>query len=285
MPNPHEEQIDSKNPTFFLFLVDQSGSMSQPFEGFGDRTMADGVATVINRIIRELVLQCSTGDRIRDRYYIGMIGYNNEINLGFGGELAGRYQIPVSEVGQCPLRMETRVKKLVDDTGDIIETTEKFLVWVDPVAKGKTRMCEALDLAKESVANFVEEHPGSFPPIVINITDGVPTDAGDPPFAPVETAATAIQSVKNENGSNVLLFNIHITPKQANPIMFPTNEEGLRSGYSKLLFRMSSPLTDRMVQLANMQEADDIAPGSRGFVYQGDLVSVVRLLQIGTRVQ
>ena len=282
---PHDEAIDSAHPTFFLFLVDQSGSMSRPFEGQGEKTMAQGVATAINRIIRELVLQCSAGNTIKNRYYIGLVGYNSEISIGFGGALEGRYHVPVSDIGTNPLRAETRVKKIADDTGQIIETSEKFLVWVDPVSKGKTKMLEALKIAKDSVEDFVSQYPDSFPPIVINITDGKPTDAGQKPIEALQSAADAIQSIRNKNGSNTLLFNIHITSEETEPIMFPTDDEKLTSPYSRILFKMTSPLTDKMVKLANIQEADSVVPGSRGFVFQGDLVSVIRLLEIGTRVK
>lgn len=84
MSNLHKEPIDRKNPTFFLFLVDQSGSMSEPLCGQAGKTKAQGVADAINRLIQGLVFRCSMGNEIADRYYMGLIGYNNSINVGFG---------------------------------------------------------------------------------------------------------------------------------------------------------------------------------------------------------
>ena len=279
----HKEPIDRKNPTFFLFLVDQSGSMSEPFAGQANRRKADGVADAINRLIQGLVFRCSMGNEIADRYYIGLIGYNNSINLGFGGKLQGQYQVPVSQVGNNPLKIEERIKKVDDGAGGILEQRTKFQVWLEPVAQGKTKMREALETAKESVADFVQSFPDSFPPIVFNITDGVPTDATSPEFPEVEAAAMALREVANRNGSGVLLFNMHISSQNAQPILYPSQESVLPDRYSRLLYRMSSPLTDEMLRIANAAE-QEFAPGARGFVFQGDAVSVIQLLDIGTKV-
>ncbi len=284
MTRTHTEQINAKHPMFFLFLVDQSGSMSQPFEGQPNKTMAQGVADAINGIIRGLVLRCSNGNDIKDYYYMGLIGYNHQINLGFGGELQGRYHVPVSEIAKNPLRVEERVKKVDDGVGGILETKVQIPIWLDPVSKSKTKMREAIELASDSVADYVDQFPESYPPIVINITDGLPTDATKPDFPEVVAAAKSLQSVVNQNGSNALLFNIHISPKAGQPIIYPSDDSMLPDRYSKLLFRLSSPLTDEMVHIANVMEADiEVTQGARGFVFQGDLISMIQLLDIGTR--
>ena len=285
MPSTKLEPIDGNNPTFFLFLVDQSGSMSQMFEKQPAKSMAQGVADAINGIIRGLAMRCSKGPKISDYYYMGLIGYNHEINIGFGGALRGQYQVPVSQVANNPLRIEERVKREDDGIGGILEKKVKVPVWVEAISKGKTRMREALELGRESVADFVESFPNSFPPIVINITDGVPTDATKPDYPEVEKAALALRQVANANGNTAMLFNIHVSPKNAQPILYPVDDSRLPDRYSRLLFRMSSSLTDEMVLRANVLETDiEFQQGSRGFVFQGDLVSVIQLLDIGTRV-
>ena len=50
----------------------------------------------------------------------------------------------------------------------------------------------------------------------------------------------------------------------------------------KLLFRMSSVLPSYM-QTAARQEGYGVSDGSRGFVFNADMVSVIRFLDIGTR--
>ena len=83
---------------------------------------------------------------------------------------------------------------------------------------------------------------------------------------------------------NVLLFNAHISNSQSNPIEFPAKEDGLPDNFAKLLFRMSSKLPKRLVEAA-ASDGFSSGDGARGFVFNADLVSIIRFLDIGTRVQ
>jgi hypothetical protein len=137
-------------------------------------------------------------------------------------------------------------------------------------------MCQALELARQTVAAFISKCPGCFPPIVINITDGQATD-GD-----IAPPGAAVRDLCSSDG-NVLLFNIHISSRQEKPILYPAGDELLPDAYSKLLFRISSPLPAEMLKQAQGVDGR-IVDGARGFVFNGDLVSVIQFLDIGTRV-
>jgi Mg-chelatase subunit ChlD len=50
---------------------------------------------------------------------------------------------------------------------------------MEPVARNGTPMCRALSYAGQLVSRWLAEHPGCFPPIVLNLTDGEAND-GDP---------------------------------------------------------------------------------------------------------
>jgi len=269
-------EISRSNPTCFLFLVDQSGSMAERFGDQSGRTKAQGVADAINRLLQTLVHRCSKGDYILDRYCIGAIGYGDEIGLGFPGSLAGEVLRTVSAIGNGPLRIEDRVKRVEDGAGGLVEQRVKFPVWFEPIAQGKTPMCAALQVAQEVVSEFVSQHPRCFPPIVINVSDGAATD-GDP--GPM---AAALRNVASQDG-NALLFNVHISSRGETPILFPPDEGRLHDEYARLLFRMSSPLPAEMLRQAQVREAS-VQEGARGFAFNADLSSVVTFLDIGTRV-
>ena len=273
---PYSEEINRETPTYFVLLVDQSKSMQDPFGGALEQTKADGVASAVNRVLHELVKRCAKGETIRDYFYIGVIGYGKTVGSGLGGELAGQGLVPVSEIGTKPLRIEERSKKESDGAGGVFVTKVKFPIWFEAVAKNGTPMCEALRQAREAVTAFISRFPKSFPPIVINITDGEATD-GDP-----EPEAAALREVCSEDG-NVLLFNVHISDKNEQPILYPDNMERLPDEHAQRLFRMSSEVPPVM---RNLAETNDIRlrEGTRGFVFNGDLVSVVQLLDIGTRL-
>lgn len=273
---PYQAEISRLNPSCFLFLIDQSGSMSDPF-GSGDRTKskAEGLADAINRLLQNLIIKCAKSEGVRDYYYVGVIGYGKSVGPAFGGSLVGKDLIPISEIANSPSRIEERTKKIDDGAGGLIDQTIKFPIWFDPKAENGTPMCEALEYVEKIIQGWLNEHPDCFPPIVINITDGEATD-GDP-----SDNASRIRNLSSSDG-NVLLFNVHISSHRASPIEFPDKENELPDNYAKLLFNMSSILPT-FIQNAAKEEGYNISENSRGFVFNADIISVIRFLEIGTR--
>jgi hypothetical protein len=270
-------EISRTNPTSFVFVVDQSASMNDPFAGrAGNKKKAEGVADALNRLLQTLVLRCAKSEGVRDYFHVGVVGYGSRVGSAFGGPLAGRDLVPVSELADNPLRLEQRTRKVDDGAGSIVEQTIKFPVWVEPVADGNTPMCRALARAQDLVTEFTDRSPQCFPPIVLNISDGEAND-GDP-----EAVAQALECVASADG-NVLLFNAHISSRPEQAVEFPDDEQSLADEHARLLFRMSSVLPPRMQETAR-REGFRVSPNTRGFVFNADLVSVIRFLDIGTRV-
>jgi hypothetical protein len=65
-------------------------------------------------------------------------------------------------------------------------------------------------------------------------------------------------------------------------VEYPDNEEGLADQFARLLFRMSSTLPSHVVS-AGRQEGLPVSDASRGFVFNADMVTLIRFLDIGTR--
>lgn len=272
---PYTAEISRTNPSCFLFLVDQSGSMEDGWAGEPGKQKADGLATIINRLLQNLVLKCAKSEGVRDYYHIGVIGYGNAVGPAFGGALAGKELAPVSAIANLPARIEERTRKTDDGAGGLIEQSIKFPVWFDPIAKGGTPMCAALGQARKVLTAWLDQHPQGFPPIVINITDGESTD-GDP-----SAAAASLRDLRTDDG-NVLLFNLHLSSQKAAPVQFPDDESALPDKWAKLLYNLSSPLPDFMQQIAS-QEGFQVGGSSRGFAFNADMVTVIQFLDIGTR--
>lgn len=272
----YSAEISRTNPSCFLFLVDQSGSMAKPFGGEAGKSKSQGVADAINRLLQNLVLKCAKSDGIRDYFYVGVIGYGAQVGPGFGGELAGKPLAAISEVANKPLRVEQRVRKVDDGAGGLIEQKFKFPVWFEPTAAGKTPMCAALTLAGQVLGQFVKRYPECFPPIVLNITDGASTD-GKP-----DQAARALCQLRSSDG-NVLLFNAHLSSRSDKPVEFPETADGLADPFAQLLFGVSSPLPAKL-QAAARAEGFRAGARTRGFVFNADLVAVIRFMDIGTKV-
>jgi len=273
---PYTAQISRTNPTAFVFLLDQSSSMLEPFGAQPEKSKAAGVADALNRLLQNLVLKCAKADGIRDFFHVGMISYGGRVVSAFGGGLAGKTLVPIGELANNPLRVEVRARKVDDGAGGLSEQQFKFPVWFEARPTGRTPMCEAIGKAKEYLQTFLAAQPKCYPPIVINITDGQPTD-GDP-----RQAATELRALTSTDG-NVLLFNAHLSDKQNLPIELPETESDLPDEYARLLFRMSSELPPKLVETAR-QSGLKVGPKSRGFVFNADLVAVIRFLDIGTRV-
>jgi hypothetical protein len=272
---PYIAEISRQNPSCFLFLIDQSGSMRDPFGAESGRRKADGVADAINRLLQNLVIKCAKTEGVRDYYNVGVIGYGHRSGPAFAGPLAGRELVPVSEAAANPARVDERVKKADDGAGGLVDQTIRFPIWFDPVANGGTPMCQAIGRATTILQGWLSQHPDCFPPIVINITDGEATD-GDP-----SGPAQELTKLASTDG-NVLLFDLHLSSQKSTPVEFPDTEDNLPDSYAKLLFSMSSRLPEYMRGIAQ-EEGFKVSENTRGFVFNADIVSVIRFLDIGTR--
>jgi hypothetical protein len=271
---PYQAEISRSNPSMFLFLLDQSGSMSDKFGGGGGRK-DEKVADAINSLLYNLTIKCAKSEGVRDYYHVGVIGYGNRVGSAFGGTLSGRELAPISAIADAPESIEERTKKVEDGAGGLIDQKVRFPIWFKPVANGGTPMCQALREAQTVINHWLLQHPDCFPPIVINITDGEATD-GDP-LSP----AHQLRELQSSDG-RVLLFNVHLSSVGGLPIEFPDSDLELPDQYAKQLFNMSSVLPEH-IRLAAEQEGFRVSSNSRGFVFNADIVSVIRFLDIGTR--
>lgn len=273
---PYTAQISRTNPACILLLIDQSKSMEEPFVGIAEQTKAGVVADAVNRLLQNVVLRSAKADGVRDYFHVGVIGYGKAIKAGLGGTIPHDILIPISRLGDHPLRIETRTKQVPDGAGGLIEQSVKFPVWFDPEASGPTPMCEAFAAAGLAITGFIQKYPNAYPPIVLNLTDGKPTD-GNP-----QANARAVRNLKTSDG-NTLVFNLLLSTEPGLSVYFLASEAGLDDDYSKLLFRMSSELPPRMWEAAKA-EGFAIVPHARGVVYNADPTAVVRFLDIGTRI-
>jgi hypothetical protein len=273
---PYTAEISRTNPTCILFLLDQSRSMLEPFGAQPEKSKAEGLADAINRLLQTLVLKCAKSEGMRDYFHVGLVGYGSQVGPAFAGALAGKPLVPVSAIAGNPLRVEPRTRLVSDGAGGLTEQKFKFPIWFESQPSGKTPMCQALEFGRQTVEGFLGRFPDCYPPLVINITDGMSTD-GDP-----RPPAQALQSLASSDGP-VLLFNAHLSAAPVTPIEFPLTEAALRDNFARLLFRMSSPLPPRLLEAARAEKFP-VLEGARGFVFNADLVSVIRFLDIGTRV-
>lgn len=270
----YEAQISRSSPTAFLFVVDQSGSMSDKMSS--GKSKAEFVADALNRTLMNLVTRCTKAEGVRDYFEVGVLGYGgNGVGNGFSGALGATVLNPVSAIEQNPVRVEDRKKKIDDGAGGILETSVKFPVWFEPKASGGTPMREALTRAAEELVEWCDAHPNCYPPTLLHVTDGESTD-GDP-----EEIASHLTQIRTNDGE-ALMLNIHVSSLGADPIRFPSSASGLPDDYAKLLFRMSSQLPEHLIRFAQ-EKGHAVSIESRGFMFNAEAAEIVDFFDIGTR--
>src|SRR5665213_1022458 len=142
---PYTKPVTSNEPGLILLLLDQSGSMLDPF---GSASLEEGAISkavilmrTVNRLFRELVEANVGGTGLKDRFALGVIAYGGStVESGFMGALAGKELATLTEIANNPLRMDIVKKKLPDGDGGILEIEQEVPVWVDSKASGSTPM-------------------------------------------------------------------------------------------------------------------------------------------------
>jgi hypothetical protein len=266
--------IDRNNPTAFIFVIDQSGSMDETMEG-GD-TKSKFVADVVNKTLYQLVIRCTRADGVRNYFDVGVVAYGGSgVLSGYRGGLAQSFLHPISSIEANPLRVEERTKRVPDGAGGLVDQSVKFPVWFDPISSGGTPMCDALRKTAEVMVEWCDAHPKSYPPTIIHVTDGQSSD-GDP-----EQIAESLKLISTDDGQ-ALLFNLHISAGGGEAIIFPASENGLPDSYSRTLFRMSSVFPSHLISPAKDKGYSATAE-SRFFGYKAGYESIVDFFDIGTR--
>ena len=276
---PYSHWISIQNPACIVLLIDQSASMCKPFDLASGRTKAEQCAEIANRFIETVVYRALVGETCRDTFHVGVVGYGRRVAGALGGSLAAQGLVPISRIADSPLRVETRKRIEVDETGEPVELSLLSPVWIEPLAEGPAPMCEALLQAKSMVEAFVQANPASFPPIVVNVGSGIATD-GTP-----EPPASDLRDVSSEDG-NVLLFNVELSDLRQSPIEFPLAESELPNDMlSQALFRMSSILPDSIWSNSpgfDRPFREGVRKGSRCYALNSDLGVVHEIVSLRT---
>jgi hypothetical protein len=273
----YERRVDRNTPSCLVFMVDQSASMSFAMTGSAVSRAAT-VADQLNGLLYELIQRCtkSLNELPRPYFAVAVVGYRTDgdgrpiIGSLLGGALAERPWVWTTDLAQHPLRLEER-----QQTGSAGVQRYRVPVWVDPLATGGTPLCAAMNHVGRLVRGWVDQYPNSFPPIIINLSDGESTD-GDP----VEWARRLTSLSTTDGGT--LMFNLDVSGT-GTPVLFPDQEPLGIGEYGRTLFAMSSPLPPVMLSAAAAQ-GFPVRPGVRGFGLNADLRSVVTFLNVGTGV-
>ena len=289
----YQQKITRKTPALIVLLLDVSNSMNNMW-GSSGKTLAEGASYAVNRTIRDILINaCVPNTEIMNYVNLAVYAYGTGSddksvvwNLGSTSEPSEGFANAEDWAHAHHRMKEINLGVLADDSS--LAKSEKLPIWVETQAIGWTPMCKALDKASEVVKNHIstvsEDWSGtdSFPPIVINITDGIPTDHGDD-WNVFKKAASGITDQATSDG-NALLFNIHLDSSgDSNRILFPDYSPD-HSIYAKELAEVTSILPAEMARRGRNELGFDIPENAKGYCLNADFESLVAFLRIGTTV-
>ena len=258
---PYSQLLSSSNPGLIIIMLDQSYSMTDPYQN--NQNKADFAALAVNRMIGKIISACSSGKNIIDRCFVAVIGYSSDVNVLFLEKVSGLASNP---------KTITLKKKIPDGAGGLVEVDEILQVFVESTANGGTNTTEAFQNAYLGAEKFISSHPDSFPPIIINITDGEPNN-----FKTATTEANKLAQLKTSDG-NVIVLNAHISSAKAGRIELPSNNDGFKNNkFAQFLFDISSVLPDNLAKRAK-EVGFNVQPNAKGFVFNADAETLIKLL-------
>jgi len=277
----YSQEISRQNKALFIFLLDQSFSMDDPLANSSNRK-ADELALAINAWLQNMVIACSKSEGFKDYLDIAVIGYGSDeggnaiIEPALIGDLAGRELVSIAEIANSPARIDDVTAFIPDEeTGEMLEMPQQKPVWIDAKTQGATPICSAIVKACEIIDAWTPQHKSSFPPIVINITDGESSE-GDPiPYA------DSLKQRGTDDGE-VLFFNCCLSATPGDSFLFRGNGELMPDQFARTLFQMSSVLPEPIVKKAR-DMGQELEPNARGMAYNADMVTLIKFLDMGTR--
>lgn len=237
------------------------------------------VAIATNRLLDELVLRSTREGQVRNYYDIAVLGYSN--NAVYSMLDPNMLFMPIDMLAARQPQKMTVVFEWQLPTGAACHVTEHIPEWIKPMAGGSTPMCEMLskvaDMVEQWCANPANRE--SFPPMVINITDGTPSDGSEQSLI---REAERIRAAGTEDG-NTLLFNIHIGGAAGRSLVFPRREElDPRDYCARLLWEMSSIVPQGFEDAVMSLRGDYAQPPFSAMGYNASMVELIAMLNIGS---
>lgn len=276
-------QITRSTPTAFIFLVDQSVSMSRTTTLHGEEmTLAEAVARIVNNQINELVLRCVKTNEVRHYYDIAVIGYGHEVYSGWNGDLEGRFFVSPQEIKDNPFKRITTREEVRTRKGVSIKEVER-VQWLQARCDGHwTHLHQAFDKAMDLLCDWMIDHheKDCYPPTIINITDG---EYNHISREAILQKANELKSLFTNDG-NVLLWNIHITPGNVGEVRLPINKDELHnSTYVDTLYDMSSLLPTRYnADISKIRNDIDSNARHIAMAQNATMSTLIQLMDIGT---
>jgi len=282
------------NRGLLVFLLDQSGSMQEELQ-IGGQTYTNGqmATTALNNLIVSVINNTPPDPErggLKDYCDILVLGYGDQVTL----LLADSRGMPLSirDLAARPKgRKQVLTQRFNREQNRYIQVPEEQPYWIDYSANSyRTEMASALQQAGQAVQAWLRMDTNrlkSFPPIVINISDGQHNGLGNP-----SEMADRLRQLYTNDG-HVLLFSCHLTSSSGayQGLAFPRTVQEINARitdidervWAKNLFDMSSQIPLTMSRKARTTFKVDLQDDARGFIYNASPAELIGFLRWGTQ--
>lgn len=241
-------------------------------------TKAKAVASVANSLIDEIINNCHRHRGVGDYFDLAVIGYGGDTATPLWGGGFKR----ITDINAMVTTSESEMVSLRMPDGRVAESVVERRCWIEPRAEGKTPMGDALRIARRLSAAWCRRNSDSFPPLVVNITDGEATDTTPEGLL---TLTEKLTSTSTFDGST-LLINIHIASEYdiaGTQYIFPSHSEKLPDNrYTQLLYQISSTMPDIFNCAIAKQKGFIGQPPYKALCYNCSANQLIGLLNIGS---
>lgn len=268
------------NPGLILFLVDQSGSTEDKMaNGF---SIAQNITDLVNKCICECIKFATMPigydeEEVKREVCIAVIGYGgkgnpNDINDRWNHE---------AEILQMPIWVD-EMESTFPKARTVVDNV-KVLEILKPQIGGGTPMASAFKTAYEIIKDsWLPTHQTDKDPVpvIINISDGEPTDDKDE----LKNVIEDIKSLQIPDG-NPMIINIHLSShdKQNAELTNPSDINECKDEWSRLMFEISTEVTDDMANNSLSMKKMGISKGQRLFCSNIQKQEIAaQFIQIGT---
>lgn len=266
-----------------VIAIDGSVSMQEWTMLYNTRMRKmEAAALIANFAIDELVMRSTRAGDIRDYYDIAVFRYSDDgIEPIIASEDNSMVHInSLHEAIPQPVCYNI-VHEEEDGTQSIIPIT--LHEWVTPKAYGIAPMYEALVHIKGLISKWCNDtfNRRSFPPIVINITDGCCSDAEEMELMDI---AREIESIGTKDGST-LLINTYLANEmdECENILFPTVCDNFSPDHDcQMLYNMSSQLPEELEYIIKDIVGCNSQRPYKCFARNASLCEILALTDIGT---
>jgi hypothetical protein len=262
-------------------MVDESAAMDASVQddihlalGQQPKSKGDAVATALNALLRQLTAGSD--------FEVALVGYYTDAKgdavavSRWGGSLAGRDFVPLSEIAQHPLAVEKRTRKVPDPANfsGFREESVEFPVWYVSQRNGVAPQVRAFEHCRVLVSNWMAEaRPNSGTPLVLNIFAGGSGDGN--PLKAIEE----IRQLSFASGSP-LVFQVHLAASSLVPgTLYSSNRTFLPVGPMRDMFDRSSPLPAALVN-ALKEAKTPVSANARGMACNARMADLVKFLSL-----